>query len=215
MALRFWGGNKLRDSGLYRFDGSGRVAGDYGARRDVFGDYGAGGYDGAIAYGNAGEDGCAAAYPYVVAYGDRLSPLAAVAAFVRVEGMAGGVYAHIWPDKYVVAYGDKRFVEHREVEIDKNVMPEQDVAAVVDPQRLVDMQSGAGLAENLFQQRVERGGVVGVGVVEAVHQGAGASKNVAEPRMCGVIHLARKHLAPFVDESRVGVVRGGGKARRV
>ena len=210
-----FGGNKLRDSGLYGFDGSGRVAGDYGARRDVFGDYGAGGYDGAIAYGNAGKYGGASAYPHIIAYGYRLSPLAAVAAFVGVKRMAGCVDAYAGADKHVVAYGDKSLVEHCEVEVDKHMVAEADVASVVDAQRLIDMQSGTRLAENLFQKGVERGGVVGVGVVKAVHQGAGVSENVAEPRMCGVIHLARKHLAPFVDESRVGVVRGGGKARRV
>ena len=211
MALRFGGGNKLRDSGLYGFDGSGRVAGDYGARRDVFGDYGAGGYYGTIPYGNAGEQCGAAAYPYIVSYGDRLGPLAAVAAFVGVKRMAGCVDAYAGADKHVVAYGDKSLVKHCEVEVDKHMVAEADVAAVVNAQRLIDMQSGTRLAENPAQQGAEGFGVVGVGVVEPVHEGACAAQNIAEIGVRGMIHLAGEHLSPFFDERAVVIVRGGGK----
>ena len=70
-------------------DRAGGDAGADGAGRDVFGDYGIGGDDGAAAYGDAGEDGYAVAYPHVVFY-DDVGVFGQGALYGRKVGVAGG-----------------------------------------------------------------------------------------------------------------------------
>ena len=70
-------------------DGAGGDAGADGAGRDVFGDYGIRSDDGAAAYGDAGEDGYAVAYPHVVFY-DDIGVFGQGALYGRKVGVAGG-----------------------------------------------------------------------------------------------------------------------------
>ncbi len=65
-----------------------------------------------------------AADPDVVADGDRKRAHDARVALVGQQGVVDGVDAHVGADEYVVADGHGCFVEDREVEIPRKVVPD-------------------------------------------------------------------------------------------
>ena len=95
--------------------------------------------DGAVvAYADTREDSYGAAYPAVVAYANRFRPLHARVALGGVSAVEGGINGDIRTYESIIADADRRLVQHGEVEISEETLPDVDMLAVVAVERLVD-----------------------------------------------------------------------------
>ena len=99
-------------------DDAGRIAGHYGAGRNVAGDDASCAYYGAFTDGHSGEDGYIAPEPDTVPDGDGQGFLGTLVALLGVEGMDSGEQAAARTDEDVAADGDRGLVENCQVEVD-------------------------------------------------------------------------------------------------
>ena len=104
------------------FDDMARIADCHYVSWDVFGDDRSGTDGNVVSYGDSGKDSDAAADPYVVADGNRFSPLVAGVPFDWVGAMAGCIDADVRSDEAVVTDGNLCLVKNSEVEIGEETL---------------------------------------------------------------------------------------------
>ena len=102
-------------------------------------DYGTGTDNRIVADGDARQNGCAAANPYIVSNSDRHRPLVAHITFGDVERVTSCIDAHIRADKGMVADSDRGFVKNGQIEVCKKVFADEYIATIVAAKRLVDV----------------------------------------------------------------------------
>src|SRR5205823_5352746 len=122
--------------------GPGRVARNRHARADIPRDHAAGADHGAIANGDAGQDDGAAADPDVLADPHRAAEFEAGSSCLGVARVVGGVDLRRRSDLGAVADHDFDDVEDDAIEVEKHLVAEPDVVAVVAKERRTDHGAG-------------------------------------------------------------------------
>lgn len=92
-----------------------------------------------ISYGDPRKNCHAAAYPAVIANGDRQRPLASAIALYHIRTMTSRVDTHIRTYESIIAYGDIRLVKHRKSEISEEPATYAYMSTVVTSERLIDV----------------------------------------------------------------------------
>ena len=106
--------------------------------RDIFG------YDRSCTDGyvvsdcDSGKDSDAAANPYIVADGNRFSPLVACVPFDWVSAMAGCIDTYVRSDETVITDSYFCLVKDRKVEIGKETLADANLFAVIAIEWLID-----------------------------------------------------------------------------
>lgn len=120
----------MDESPQFPFYGGG-VAGGERVVGDVACNYTAGGYDAAVAYGDAGAQDDAASEPAVVADCHVVAGFDGLAPLHVVYGVVDGVYLAVRPYFAMVAYGDAAAVEYGGSVVDECVAADGYHVAVV------------------------------------------------------------------------------------
>src|SRR5437660_12263271 len=125
----------------------GGVSGNDDTRADIPRDHAAGADDSAIADRDAGEDDGTAADPDIVAEPHRAAEFKAGLSRLGIARVVGGVDLRRGPDLGAVADNNFDHVEDDAVEVEKHLVAEPDVVAVVAKERRADHGAGADTAE--------------------------------------------------------------------
>lgn len=78
--------------------------------------------DGIVADCYSRQDGSATAYPYIIAYSDRLSPFHTRIARFGLERMAGSIHTDVGTDKDIVAYAHLSLIEYCQIKIGEEIL---------------------------------------------------------------------------------------------
>ena len=145
------------------FDDMTWIADRHYVGRDILG-HDRSGTDGYIVSdGDSRKDCDAAADPYIVADGNRFSPLVAGVPFDWVSAMACCINAYVRTDEAVISDSDLCLVENREMEVGKEALAHADLLSVVAVERLVDDDLViSNVAKQTFEY-LQSAGIIGWG----------------------------------------------------
>ena len=174
-----------------------RVADRDHPRRNIPGDHGSRPYHAVVPYGDTRADDGAAPYPDVVADAHRLAELDPRHPRRHRHRMGGGVDLHPGCQQHVVTYVHLAHIEDGAVDVGVEVLPHEDVGAIVAEEWRVDGAQIASAAEQIMEQGIPLRLLLPVGV-EAVIEAAAA---LACRLQLGVARIIALVIGLFITHS--------------
>ena len=187
-----------------------RVPGGQDIRRDVSGNYAARPDSGVVSDGDARTDDGAAPDPHVVTDRDGFRQLGPLDPLLGLEWVGRGVDVDTRAASHIRSEADPGTIEDRAVEVQIEMIPSIDVAAVFTEERRLDLDASPCAAEKLAQQGLSFRDLFLGRLVEAARQAPDPLAIGDELGVRGEVELSRQHLLLFATMFHRSFLSGRG-----